>query len=152
MRSGLTSTEVVGDELQCGASCGSNGQSDNMNAFPALCSYTVIGWTLLGSAHIVLCPEGTATETATEREDDFQANIRPMLRRYCFDCHGERREEGRVNLSGFSSWPELMALARCQPCQLQRDERHIASRRYCGKNTRSSPVAARSRSKSMAWG
>jgi len=38
-----------------------------------------------------------------ETDPRFQAEIRPLLQTYCFDCHGERRKKGGVNLEQFQT-------------------------------------------------
>lgn len=48
-----------------------------------------------------------ATEAANPRQDDFRENIQPKFERFCYDCHGKRRDEGEVNLSKIESWSDL---------------------------------------------
>jgi hypothetical protein len=37
----------------------------------------------------------------------FKQRIQPLLKRYCYDCHGRKETEGKVKLTEFSSWKDL---------------------------------------------
>ncbi|MEZ6039158.1 MAG: DUF1592 domain-containing protein [Planctomycetaceae bacterium] len=53
---------------------------------------------------IVLCPGGQAVVSASPViADDYQAQIRPLLQKYCFECHGNDAAEGNLSLEEFSS-------------------------------------------------
>jgi hypothetical protein len=43
--------------------------------------------------------------------DRFQADARPLLKKYCFACHGEQRQEAEIDLSVF---PDEASLAKGQ--------------------------------------
>jgi hypothetical protein len=45
----------------------------------------------------------TAGGDEANRQRAFQQDLVPLLRTYCFDCHGETDGEGDVNLAAFSS-------------------------------------------------
>jgi hypothetical protein len=40
--------------------------------------------------------------------DRFQQEIKPVLEKYCFDCHGEGKKSGQVALDAFSSDPAML--------------------------------------------
>ena len=40
-------------------------------------------------------------EKSLERR--FADDVRPFLKKYCFSCHGEKKQEAKLNLSGYSS-------------------------------------------------
>ena len=42
-----------------------------------------------------------------KRVDDFKQRIQPILKNYCYDCHGRKETEGKVKLTEFSSWKDL---------------------------------------------
>jgi len=39
--------------------------------------------------------------------DDFSKRIQPILKNYCYDCHGQKETQGKVKLTEFSSWKDL---------------------------------------------
>ena len=39
--------------------------------------------------------------------DDFNGRIQPMLKKYCYECHGRKETEGKVKLTEISSWKDL---------------------------------------------
>ena len=39
--------------------------------------------------------------------DDFNTRVQPILKTYCYDCHGREETEGKVKLTEFSSWNDL---------------------------------------------
>ena len=40
-------------------------------------------------------------EKSLERR--FAGDVRPFLKKYCFSCHGEKKQEAKLNLSSYSS-------------------------------------------------
>ena len=40
--------------------------------------------------------------------DDFNGRIQPMLKKYCYECHGRKETEGKVKLTEISSWKDLI--------------------------------------------
>ena len=54
--------------------------------------HTALG--LLGVLATV-CPAAHAGEDLTER---FRADVRPVLERYCFRCHGEERQKANFRI------------------------------------------------------
>lgn len=57
-------------------------------------------------AALLFSPTILAAEPAT-RVDDFQQRIQPVLQMYCYDCHGRTENEGKVNLTDYTTWKEL---------------------------------------------
>lgn len=55
------------------------------------------GFALTGGA--VLCAEPAAAEL----DRRFAAEVQPFLKTYCLDCHGKEKQEGKLNLAGYSS-------------------------------------------------
>lgn len=53
-------------------------------------------WTCVVIAALTLAPFGVADDANHQRE--FETKIRPLLTRYCFDCHGDLEAEAGVNL------------------------------------------------------
>ncbi len=43
-------------------------------------------------------PAGAGPQQAP-RDQEFEAQVRPLLATYCFSCHGPRKQNGKVNLS-----------------------------------------------------
>ena len=50
---------------------------------------------------------GLARAGATEVQG-FQSDIQPLLRQYCFDCHGDGAEEGGMRLDVAESAESLL--------------------------------------------
>lgn len=54
-----------------------------------------------------------ATSTTAQAEKpstslgDFKKGIQPILQKYCYDCHGQKKTKGKVDLTGYTSWADL---------------------------------------------
>lgn len=44
-----------------------------------------------------------AAEAEGELQSRFAADVKPLLKTYCLDCHGAEKQEGKLNLAGFDS-------------------------------------------------
>lgn len=40
-------------------------------------------------------------------EEEFRDEIRPILEKHCFDCHGEEKQKGDVNLASFTEYGQI---------------------------------------------
>jgi hypothetical protein len=63
----------------------------------ALVALAVLGTTLTGSAE----PRASAAAR-------FRSDIKPLLVQYCYDCHGDGMDKGKVAFDGFKSDAELV--------------------------------------------
>ncbi|HQU46092.1 MAG TPA: DUF1587 domain-containing protein, partial [Pirellulales bacterium] len=50
-----------------------------------------------------LAPHGEAAETAPPLDNGLATTVRPFLQAYCFACHGEKKQEAQLDLSGYGS-------------------------------------------------
>jgi len=57
-------------------------------------------------AAFLLSSFAQAAESANS-VDDFSTRVQPILKTYCYDCHGREQIEGKVNLTEYSSWKAL---------------------------------------------
>lgn len=64
------------------------------------------GW--LGSALAALW-FAASLGAKTDAQAEYEARIQPLLARYCFDCHGDGMDKGKVSLDTFASHDELLA-------------------------------------------
>jgi hypothetical protein len=46
---------------------------------------------------------------AAETKPDFEKDVRPILKNYCYDCHGDGASKGKVAFDEFKSHAELIA-------------------------------------------
>ncbi len=44
-----------------------------------------------------------AEPAATELDRQFSAEVQPILKTYCLDCHGQEKQEGKLDLAGYGS-------------------------------------------------
>lgn len=50
-----------------------------------------------------------AAQTKTElRDREYQADIQPLLKKYCFECHGDRASEGDFSLESYTSLQKVL--------------------------------------------
>ncbi|MCA9129853.1 MAG: PSD1 domain-containing protein [Planctomycetales bacterium] len=59
--------------------------------------------------HVVTQTGGVASEPTTSQLTDdelefFEKSVRPLLIRYCYDCHGESEQNGHLRLDSRSGW------------------------------------------------
>src|SRR5688572_24890669 len=40
-------------------------------------------------------------------EEEFRDEIRPLLEKHCFDCHGEEKQKGDINLASFTEYAQI---------------------------------------------
>jgi hypothetical protein len=57
-------------------------------------------------AAFLLSSFAQAAESANS-VDDFSTRVQPILKTYCYNCHGREQIEGKVNLTEYSSWKAL---------------------------------------------
>ncbi len=57
-------------------------------------------------AAFLLSSFAQAAESANS-VDDFSTRVQPILKTYCYDCHGREQIEGKVDLTEFSSWKDI---------------------------------------------
>src|SRR5258708_790292 len=58
----------------------------------------LIGWVGAGAAR--------ATEIAAA--DEFRKEVQPLLAKYCYDCHGDGVDKGKVSLDEFESYEAML--------------------------------------------
>ncbi len=51
-------------------------------------------------------PNGTAPDMAA-LEQAYPAGIRPLVQRYCHECHSAKRTEGEIDLTAFATWADV---------------------------------------------
>src|SRR2546426_1890439 len=71
----------------------------------------LFGWALLGSTLALVCPAlsyavSNAPPASFAR---FQSDVLPILKEYCFDCHGDGMNKGKVAFDEFKTPDELLA-------------------------------------------
>lgn len=62
---------------------------------------------LLGMAASAL--GAVPAKEATNSETNFKARVQPLLEKYCYDCHGDGMDKGKVAFDTFKSHDELLA-------------------------------------------
>lgn len=62
-----------------------------------------------GSASRAADGPGAARATAQELETRYSVHVQPLLKRYCFDCHGDGRQHGSVNFDDVRGLAGLQA-------------------------------------------
>jgi hypothetical protein len=67
----------------------------------------VSSWTLT-LAGLLLCTTWYA-QLAAQDHDDYAATVRPLLQSYCWDCHGQARHKGELNLQAYATAADLQA-------------------------------------------
>ncbi|MBW3600309.1 MAG: DUF1592 domain-containing protein [Planctomycetes bacterium] len=70
----------------------------HLTADVAACAF-MAGW-LATSPRLIAEEEGVA-ERASPQSIGYETQLQPLLRRHCFDCHGEEDPQGDLNLSAF---------------------------------------------------
>jgi hypothetical protein len=60
-----------------------------------------------GLLAVFLLSSITQAAEPSKSVDDFQQRVQPILETYCYDCHGRKETEGKVELTEFSSWKDL---------------------------------------------
>ena len=58
-------------------------------------------------ASLLCCSIPTRAQGDLAKPDDFNKSIRPILKGYCYDCHGGKKTKGKVNLTDYHSWADL---------------------------------------------
>src|SRR5262249_13401140 len=74
---------------------------------------------ILGPVALLACAN-VAEPAQPPLERRFAEVVQPFLKRYCLDCHGTQKQQGKLNLSGYTS-----------PATVARDERvwdHVLER------------------------
>src|SRR5262249_1428269 len=70
---------------------------------PRACSYLCFLVIALGST------AASAVEPLDQSlERRFADDVQPFLKSYCLSCHGEKRQEAKLDLRGFSSLPAVV--------------------------------------------
>jgi hypothetical protein len=54
-------------------------------------------------------PNATGAKGATTRPDRFHADVTPLLQRYCYECHGDGADSGKLTLDSYKSTSDLLA-------------------------------------------
>jgi len=49
----------------------------------------------------------SAELSATTLEESYQAEIRPIIEHYCYDCHAGDSPEADLNLAAFATWTDV---------------------------------------------
>ncbi len=66
-------------------------------------------WTRSGASLLALTVLGPLCLAAENRAaTDFHQDIQPLLTKYCYDCHGDGAEKGKVSFDTFKSDSELL--------------------------------------------
>ena len=55
---------------------------------------------------LLFSPAGKAA-TPSPRTNDFNKHIKPILDKYCYDCHGRKKTKGKVKLTEYASFTAL---------------------------------------------
>ena len=66
------------------------------------------GWCLAGPPQAANTAANTAENVETQRAGRFRDNVKPVLARYCFDCHANGEKSGGVELDKFNTDAELL--------------------------------------------
>jgi hypothetical protein len=76
-------------------------------------NFEALRWIILAASLLVSFSSGLCAEepNPTSLEQSFQPQIRPLVARYCHDCHGPEVAEADLDLSSFANW----AAVRTQP-------------------------------------
>ena len=53
------------------------------------------------------CSSAVHAQDPSVRANDFGKGMRPMLQKYCYDCHGGKKTKGKVKLTDYASWADL---------------------------------------------
>ncbi len=69
-----------------------------------------------------LCADAT-DPAKRELHQSFDDTVRPFLTTYCFDCHGAKKQEGKSNLSSYSSVEKIARAAGLWDIVLERLEK-----------------------------
>ena len=62
--------------------------------------------TILGALLLVAAEAGGATSSSSEAR--FRDQVQPLLTKYCYDCHGEGMDKGKVSFDEFKSHQEML--------------------------------------------
>ncbi|MEC7564979.1 MAG: DUF1592 domain-containing protein [Planctomycetota bacterium] len=57
-------------------------------------THFVAGWSL-------------AAEVTDQKRGDFKKDIQPLFENFCYDCHGRKKTESKINLTEYRSWKDL---------------------------------------------
>jgi len=77
-----------------------------MPIFPRLLiiAHAVVAWF---GAFILVTPTSFAADSTATVDADFARDIRPLLGRFCLDCHSTEKQKGDLDLEQFQSVPEI---------------------------------------------
>ena len=75
--------------------------------------YKVAGLVLfLAVGHVSSWANDAKTIDAQKREMDFHKEILPIMKSFCFDCHGNKRAKAELNLEALGAQPDFFRNAR----------------------------------------
>lgn len=61
-------------------------------------------YTFLLALVLLFGPQGAAVVIGQTEFDDFESNVRPLLVKYCIQCHGPEKQESDLRLDGPAYW------------------------------------------------
>ncbi len=67
---------------------------------------TITGLSVLASS-LFLAGWTSAQETHPPKRGAFATQLQPLLKSYCYGCHGQENPEGEIDLRQFTSWTDL---------------------------------------------
>ncbi|MES2696556.1 MAG: hypothetical protein V4773_24010, partial [Verrucomicrobiota bacterium] len=65
---------------------------------------------VLSSGALMLVPAAAAADAkAAAAATNYHKNVAPILEKYCYDCHGNGLNKGKVSFDSFTSDDEMLA-------------------------------------------
>ena len=55
----------------------------------------------------IACSSSVIAQEPSAYANDFNKGIVPILKEYCYDCHGIKKSKGKVKLTDYQSWTDL---------------------------------------------
>ena len=55
----------------------------------------------------IACSSSVIAQEPSAYANDFDKGIVPILKEYCYDCHGIKKSKGKVKLTDYQSWADL---------------------------------------------